>query len=54
MHRYGGCGIVSSGTYYSQVQKTTVSPQGTVEADAFDDLLPELAEQYAPSTSESP
>jgi hypothetical protein len=54
MHRYGGCGIVSSGTHYSQVQTTTFSPQGTVDADAFDDLLPERAEQYAPSTSESP
>ena len=42
MHRYGGCGIVPSGTYYSQVQTTTFS-QGTVDADAFDDLLPELA-----------
>jgi hypothetical protein len=48
MHRYGGCGIVPSGAYYSQVQTTTFSPQGTVDADAFDDLLPELAERYAP------
>ena len=48
MHRYGGCGIVPSGAYYSQVQTTTFSPQATVDADAFDDLSPELVERYAP------
>ncbi len=47
MRRFGGCGVVPSGTYYAQVETTTFSPQGTVEADAVD-LLPELVERYAP------
>ncbi|MDQ4000472.1 MAG: glycosyltransferase [Actinomycetota bacterium] len=47
MRRYGGCGVVPSGTYHAQVETTTFSPEGTVEADAVD-LLPELVERYAP------
>lgn len=47
MRRYGGCGVVPSGTYHSQVE-TTFSPEGKVDADAFDLLLPELVERYAP------
>jgi hypothetical protein len=38
---------VPSGTYHAQVETTTFSPEGTVEADAVD-LLPELVERYAP------
>lgn len=49
MRRFGGCCLVPSGTYYSQVETTTFSPQGTVDADAID-LLPELVERYAPQT----
>ncbi len=49
MRRYGGCGIVPSGTYHAQVETTTFSPDGTVDADAVD-LLPELVERYAPQT----
>ena len=48
MRRYGGCGVVPSGAYYSQVETTTFSPEGTVDADAFDLLLPKLVERYAP------
>ena len=47
MRRFGGCGIVPSGTYHAEVETTTFSPEGVVEADAFD-LLPELLERYAP------
>jgi len=47
MRRFGGCGIVPSGTYHAEIETTTFSPQGTVEADALD-LLPELVERYAP------
>ena len=50
MRRFGGCGVVPSGTYHAEVETTTFSPEGTVEADAFDLLLPELAERYAPRT----
>jgi len=51
MRRFGGCGVVPSGTYHAEVETTTFSPEGTVEADAFDLLLPELVVQYAPRTS---
>jgi GT2 family glycosyltransferase len=47
MRRFGGCGVVPSGTYHAQVETTTFSPEGTVDADAAD-LLPELVERYAP------
>jgi GT2 family glycosyltransferase len=47
LRRYGGCGVVPSGTYHSQVGTTTFSPEGTVDADAVD-LLPELVERYVP------
>jgi GT2 family glycosyltransferase len=49
MRRFGGCGVVPSGTYHSQVETSTLSPEGTVSADAVD-LLPELVERYAPQT----
>jgi len=47
MRRYGGCGIVPSGTYHAEVETTTFSPEGTVDADALD-LLPELVARFAP------
>ncbi len=51
MRRFGGCGVVPSGTYHAEVETTTFSLEGTVEADAFDLLLSELVGQYAPRTS---
>lgn len=51
MRLYGGCGIVPSGTYFSQVETTTFSPEGEVEADAVDLLLPGLIQRYATWTS---
>lgn len=48
MRRFGGCGVVPSGTYHAEVETTTFSPEGAVDADAFDLLLPELVERYAP------
>ncbi len=50
MRRFGGCGVVPSGTYHAEVETTTFSPEGSVEADAFDLLLRELAGRYAPRT----
>ncbi len=47
MRRFGGCGVVPSGTYHAEIETTTFSPEGTVEADAVD-LLPKLVERYAP------
>ena len=51
MRRFGGCGVVPSGTYHAEVETTTFSPEGAVGADAFDLLLPELVARYAPETS---
>jgi len=50
MRRFGGCGIVPSGTYHAEVETTTFSPEGVVDADAFELLMPELVERYAPET----
>ena len=49
MRRFGGCGVVPSGTYHAEVETTTFSPEGVVDADSFD-LMPELVERYAPET----
>lgn len=48
MRRFGGCGIVPSGAYHAEVETTTLSPEGAVEADAFDLFLPGLIGKYAP------
>ncbi len=50
MRRFGGCGVVPSGTYHAEVETTTFSPEGAVDADAFDLLLPEFVARYAPET----
>lgn len=49
MRRWGGCGIVPSGTYYSQAPTTTLNDRGTVDGHALD-LLPEMIARYAPET----
>jgi hypothetical protein len=41
MRRWGGCAILPSGTYYSQVSSTVLNPEGTVDGHALD-LLPEM------------
>ncbi len=46
MRRWGGCAIVPSGTYYSQVPTTVLNDAGTVDGHALD-LLPEMVERYA-------
>lgn len=45
MRRFGGCGVVPSGTYHAEIETTTFSLEGMVEADAVD-LLPGLIERY--------
>jgi GT2 family glycosyltransferase len=47
MRRWGGCAIMPSGTYYSQVPTTVLNAAGTVDGHALD-LLPEMVERYAP------
>ena len=49
MRRWGGCAIMPSGTYYSQVPTTVLNAAGTVDGHALD-LLPEMVERYAPQT----
>jgi len=45
MRRWGGCAIMPSGTYYSQVPTTVLNEAGTVDGHALD-LLEEMVEQY--------
>lgn len=45
MRRWGGCGLMPSGTYYSQVPTTVLNETGTVDGHALD-LLPEMIERY--------
>jgi glycosyltransferase involved in cell wall biosynthesis len=49
MRRWGGCAIMPSGTYYSQVPSTVLNEVGTVDGHALD-LLAEMIERYAPET----
>ena len=46
MRRWGGCGMVPSGTYYSQVPTTVLNDRGSVDGHALD-LLPEMVARYA-------
>lgn len=49
MRRWGGCALMPSGTYYSQVPTTVLNEAGTVDGHALD-LLTEMIEKYAPET----
>lgn len=51
MRRWGGCAIMPSGTYYSQVPTTVLNNVGTVDGHALD-LLAGMIEQYVPETIE--
>ncbi len=50
MRRWGGCALLPSLTWYSQVPTTVLNDAGTVDGHALD-LLPEMVERYAPSAS---
>src|SRR5215210_6886324 len=45
LRRWGGCGMVPSGTYYSQVPTTVLNDRDSVDGHALD-LLPEMVERY--------
>jgi glycosyltransferase involved in cell wall biosynthesis len=45
MRRWGGCGIMPSGTYYTQVPTTVLNDEGTVDGHALA-LLSEMVERY--------
>lgn len=53
MRRWGGCAIVPSGTYYSQVPTTVLNDAGIVDGHALD-LLSEMIERYASSVKSTP
>lgn len=45
MRRWGGCALLPSGTYYSQVPTTVLNDAATVDGHALD-LLPEMIERF--------
>lgn len=47
MRRWGGCGVMPSGTWYSEVPSTVLNDAGTVDGHALA-LLPEMIDRYAP------
>jgi GT2 family glycosyltransferase len=53
MRRWGGCAIVPSGTYYSQVPTTVLNDAGTVDGHALE-LLPEMITRYVPTGRTTP
>ncbi len=53
LRRWGGCAILPSGTYSTQLPSTVLNAAGTVDGHALD-LLPEMVRRYAaaaPSTT---
>jgi hypothetical protein len=48
MRRWGGCAIIPSGTYFSEVPTTTLNAARRIDAHALD-LLPDMISRYAPS-----
>jgi len=53
MRRWGGCGIIPSGTYYTQLPSTVLDDGGGVDGHALE-LLAEMVRRYAPGTPEPP
>lgn len=49
MRRWGGCGLIPSGTYFAEAPTTVLNEAGTVDGHALE-LLPEMIERYAPDT----
>lgn len=52
MRKWGGCCIIPSGTYHSEVPSTVLNAGGAVDGHALD-LLPEMIERYASQAGES-
>jgi Predicted glycosyltransferases len=46
MRRWGGCGVMPSQTWYSEVPSTVLNEAGTIDGHALD-LLPEMLHRYA-------
>ncbi len=46
MRKYGGCGIMPSGAWYSELPSTVLNDRGSVDGHALQ-LLPEMVRQWA-------
>jgi hypothetical protein len=46
MRRWGGCGIIPSGTYFSEAPTSVLNVEGKVDGHAID-LLPEMVTRNA-------
>ncbi len=53
MRRWGGCSLVPSGTYFSEMPSTVLNDKGTVDGHALE-LLDEMVEKYAAETTAKP
>ncbi len=53
MRRWGGCSIIPSGTYFSQVPSTVLNDKGTVDGSALD-ILDEMIDRCAPESAHEP
>jgi GT2 family glycosyltransferase len=53
MRHWGGCAIVPSGTYFSEMPSTVLNEAGTVDGHALE-LLDEMIERYAPEPRPEP
>jgi GT2 family glycosyltransferase len=49
MRRWGGCAILPSGAYHSELPSTVLNEEGTVDGHALE-LLPEMVARYAPGS----
>jgi GT2 family glycosyltransferase len=46
VRRWGGCALMPSGTYHTELPSTVLNDEGSVDGHALD-LLPEMVERYA-------
>jgi GT2 family glycosyltransferase len=53
MRRWGGCALLPSGTYFSEMSSTVLNEKGTVDGHALD-LLDEMVTMYAPESAQMP
>lgn len=49
LRRWGGCGILPSGTFHAEEASTVLNSEGTIEGHALD-LLPEMVQRYIAGT----
>lgn len=53
MRRWGGCGVLPAGTYFSEMPTTVFNAAGRIDQHALS-LLPEMIARYAPGTELPP